>query len=527
MSHDDLPLAPLPRTEEALPSPAASTRPPLDESSSRWLARLEVALVGLAAACVLLRLGVDVRNGTGSLWWGERLAFPIGVMRGIDIYPGAHSGPITGDVYGPMLAVFLLPPALVPTITGKMVLGQLSSLLVMLVPLAVLVVRVTRSVGGTLASAAVGMTMLTGMLAILPATNYQLTAIAADAPCLGFGMWAFVVLTRAPRGGYGRLALGAALVSLAMLTKPNGAFMALGLLLIVLRREGFVRAAIFGALFGLLTAALGLLIIRGTGSTFSGVWFNDVVIPSSQILRHDLHRFIRGMGKLTLPMFVLVAATLAPRWLPSARGGQRTHALPAIVLELWLLAWVLVPVSYLGRAKLGGDVNSFHAHYFAVAGTALAWIHAMGAPKWRLVRALAFAALALVAAPFGRGTVWNDWTDNTHQRVFAYLRAHGEGFFPWHPLATLEATGQYLHQSDGVYSRTLASRAPTHEEFMAHAPRHPAFIGLPRTGPMLSDDFVFAGLVARYYPDYVLVQAPAPELAALGLQIFAPVASSR
>src|SRR5688500_3034256 len=287
MRHDDLPLAPLPRTEEAVPSPSASTRQPLDESSSRWLARLEVALVGVAVACVLLRLGVDVRNGTGSLWWGERLAFSIGVLRGIDIYPGAHSGPITGDVYGPMLAVFFLPAALVPTITGKMVVGQLSSLLVMLVPLAVLVVRVTRSVGGTVASAAVGMTMLTGMLAILPATNYQLTAIAADAPCLGFGMWAFVVLTRAPRGGYGRLALAAALVSLAALTKPNGAFMALGLLLIVLRREGFVRAAVFGALFGLLTAALGLLIIRGTGTTLAGVWFNDVVIPSSQILAHD------------------------------------------------------------------------------------------------------------------------------------------------------------------------------------------------------------------------------------------------
>lgn len=493
-----------------------------DARSSRFLRWVEVTAVGLAAACTLLRLAIDVKNGAGSLWWGERLAFAAGILRGYDLYPGAHTGVITGDVYGPMLAVFNLPAALVPTITGKMIAGELSSMLVMLLPLAVLVRRVTRTAGGTRAAFAVCMTLLTGVLAILPATEYQLSAIAADAPCLGFGMGAFVVLTGAARPSYGRLAGGATLVALATLSKPNGAFMAFGVLLLVCYRAGFVKGVVFGALYLALTAGLGVLVIRGTGSTLAGVWYNDVVIPSSQLAHHDLRYFIRGMGKLTLPMFALLAATVAPRFLPFGSAALKRYSWPTTAVELWLMAWILVPISYLGRAKIGGDVNSFHAHYFAAAGTVIAWVPALVARGPRPLRALAFAALGLVAAPFGRGTVFGDWTDNTHERVFAYLRAHADAYFPWHPLATLEATGQYLQQSDGVYSRTLAQRAPTREEFMAHAPRQPAFIGLPHVGPYLPEDFVFTDLVTRYYPGYALVPAPTPELAALRLQIFAP-----
>jgi len=460
------------------------------------------------------------------MWWGERLAFAAGILRGIDVYPGPHAGVITGDVYGPVLGVFNVPAALVPTITGKMVAGQLSSALVMLVPLAVLLARVNREWGGTRAAWATGMTMLVGMLSVLPATSLQLTGIAADAPCLGFGMGSLVVLTGAARPSYGRLAGAAALVGLATLSKPNGAFMAFGLVLITLYRGGFLRALAFGAFYVVLTAVLAVVIIRGSGSTLAGVWYNDVVIPSSQLFHQDWRRFIRGMGKLTLPMFALLALTAAPRFLKRGKAGQPPYRFPATVVELWFMAWVLVPISYLGRAKLGGDVNSFHAHYFAAAGTVFAWVHGFAAANYRPVRALAFAALSLFASPFARGSVLGDWTDTSHERVFAYLRTHGDAYFPWHPLATLEATGRYLHQSDGVYSRLLASRAPTREEFMAHAPRHPAFVGLPYTQPFLPEDFVFTDLVARYYPGYVLVSTPTPEIAALGLQIFAPSSSA-
>src|SRR3954470_3873363 len=147
----------------ATPVPAPATTNPMEDArSSRFLSGLELSAVTLAAACTLLRLAIDVRNGTNSLWWGERLAFAAGMLRGYDLYPGPHTGVITGDVYGPMLALFNVPAALVPTITGKMVAGQLSSMLVMLVPLAVLVLRVTRAAGGTRASFAACMTLLTG-----------------------------------------------------------------------------------------------------------------------------------------------------------------------------------------------------------------------------------------------------------------------------------------------------------------------------------------------------------------------------
>lgn len=490
--------------------------------ASKPFAALEVAVLGLVLIATVLRLSADVKLGTRSLWWGERLSFSAGMLRGFDLYPLAHSGVITGDVYGVMLAPFFALAALAPSVTGKLVAGQLSSLLVMLVPLGVLVRRVTREQSAPLARWLAGMVVLAGMLAWLPATNYQLTAIAADAPCLGFGMSAYAVLTGARRPCYGRVAGAAAFVALATLTKPNGAFMACALALIVLYRGGLVKALAFGSLYAVFTVVLGFLLIHVTGTTFAGVWFDDVVVPSSQMVSHSLRLIVRGIAKLTLPMFALLAGTAFSIWLARRKQERGAFSWPVEGLELWVIACVLVPISYLGRAKVGGDVNSFHAHYFAIAGTALTWIHVLGRAECRPFRVAGCVLLALLVAPFGAGNPWSGLSDNTHERVFAYLRAHGDAYFPWHTLATLEATGMYFHNSDGVYSRSLAGRAPTREEFMAHAPARPAFIGLPHTGYRLPAEFVFADLVTRYYPDYALVPSPGPELAALGVQIFAP-----
>lgn len=506
----------------AAPSEAAGRSNPTDWRSSRALAAVETAVVVLLALGVVLRLAADIKLGVGSLWWGERLAFAEGLLRGFDLYPGAHSGVITGDVYGLVLAPFYVPAALFSSVTAKMVAGQVSSVLVMLAPLGVLVQRSLGARHGALAPWAAGMALLAGLLAWFPATNYQLTAIAADAPCLGFGMGSFVVLTGARPPSIRRLAVAAALVALATLTKPNAVSMALALVVVAAYRGGLVRGLAFAGLYALLTAALGLLLVRATGTTLAGVWYNDVVIPSSQMPGHTLRSFVRGMGKLTLPMFALLAATLLPLVVP--RAGERQRRVDGPVIELWFVAAALIPVSYLGRAKIGGDVNSFHAHYFAIAGTAVALIHTFSNPRYRPLRVAAFGALALFVMPFGSGNPFSNWSDNTHERVFAYLKSHEDAYFPWHSLATLAATGHYFHNSDGVYSRSLAARAPTREEFLRNAPRHPAVIGLPRVGARLPQDFVFTDLVSRYYPDHALLAEPGPELAALDLQIFTPSA---
>ncbi len=499
---------------------------PADWRSSKAFVALETTLVVVLAASTLLRLVADLRLGVDSLWWGQRLAFADGLLRGVDVYPLWHSGVITGDVYGLVLAPFFAPAALVPTITGKLVAGQLSSLLVMLIPLAVLLLRAVREQGGSRARFAAAFVFLAGMLSWMRATNYQLTAIAADGPCLGFGMSSFVVLTGARRPSYGRLAAAAAFVALATLTKPNGAFMAVALCLVALYRGGVVKALVFGGFYAALTPAIALAIIHATGTTLAGVLFNDVTIPSSQFVNNSLRLVVRGIGKLTLPMFGLFAATALPIWLARRSRDERPFTWPVTALELWFVACVLVPISYLGRAKAGGDVNSFHAHYFAIAGTVFTWVWFLSDARYRPLRVAALSALSLLVAPFGPGYLWTSFSDNTHQRVFAYLSKHADAYFPWHSLATLEATGHYFHNSDGVYSRLLAQRAPTREEFMAHAPAHPSFIGLPYTGYRLPEEFVFADLVTRYYPDYALVKTPPPELATLGVQIFAPRAAT-
>jgi hypothetical protein len=488
---------------------------------------VELAVLALTALLVLARLALEIRDGVDSPWSGARLAFSAGVVRGIDVYPTAHAGVVTGNMYGPAVAVFYLPALLAPSVTGKLVAGMLLSALAMLMPAAILLASVRRELDIGVRGLARGLVLLLALLLVMPSTSYQLGSIHADAPCLGFGLASLLAFGRVRSPAASRLIAAAILAALATLSKPHGLFVGVAEVLLLAFRVGVGRAAAYAALFATLTLALLWGLTLATGSTLAGVWYNDVVIPSMQQLALNPRSVVRGMGKLMLPMLGFAAATvLAVRLGKGSAAVRDLRAWPPLVLELWFFALVLVPISYLGRAKVGGDVNSFHAHYFAIVGTVVAWVAALSRVSMPGASAVALAALGYGIWPFGRGLPLESWSANAHERIHAYLARDPKAFFPWHSLATLEATGRYFHHPDGLHSRKLSGVPLTQGEFMAHAPARPSLIAMPRQGPRMPTEFVFAELVERYYPDYEAVPARAPELWAWGLQVFAPRAEA-
>ena len=493
----------------------------VDSSRLPWPHWIERVLLAAVAAIVLAHLAVDLWDGLFTMWSGSRLAFAAAVARGLDVYPTADAGVVTGDMYGPVMALFYVPALLAPGVTAKILVAEIMTVAVMLAPAALLVTRVLRRRGLDGFGICAALIAIVGVLLVVSSTRYQLTSIHADGPCLGLGMFSYLVLSRAARPRPLRLLAAALLVALATLSKPQGAFVAAGEALLLLRSAGLRPAALFSAAYAAAVAGLGPALVFATGSTLEGMWFNCFVIPARQALDRGI---LDTTSELCVPLVVFALLTVAAVWFarrpPSV--GSETRPIGSVVAGLWTITLVLVPVSIAARLKIGGDVNSFHAHYYAAVATVLAGADAL-ATRTSSARVLVLACLAASLTPLE--TVGNLFRlppvlDNPHELATAYLRRHGDAYLPWHSLASLEARGELFHHADGIHSRVLAGLPLSRDHFFAHAPRAPAYVVMPSVGRLLSPFWVHLELVNRYYPGYVRHAAEVGELRALDMQVF-------
>src|SRR5436190_19944274 len=85
---------------------------------------LRLAVLLLATSALAFRGFLESVRHLFSSWPDFRLGFSALVAHGLALYPGVHTGPIVGDIYGPVAAIFYLPPLLAPTITGDVWLAE-------------------------------------------------------------------------------------------------------------------------------------------------------------------------------------------------------------------------------------------------------------------------------------------------------------------------------------------------------------------------------------------------------------------
>ncbi len=483
----------------------------------------ERLLLAAVAGVVLSQLLGTLAIGVFTVWSGTRLAFSAAVAHGFDIYPTARGGVVTGNMYGPVMAIFYLPALLAPGVTAKLLLGELLSVLVMIVPVALLFERELRPRGGSTMFIGAALVAMVGVLLAISSTRYQLTSIHADAPCLGLGMCSYLLLSFSKRPTLSRVFAAAFLVALATLSKPLGAFVGVAELLILLYTCGVRPAVSFAAAASTATIVLGLVLPRAIGSTFEGMWFNVLVLPSRQAVELSVYH----ANVLLRPLIALAALTAATIWFRRSEGrdsdtneARRTrHA----IRDLWTIALVVVPISFVAYAKVGGDVNSLYAHYYASIAAVLGVADVAVQRRAAVLPLVALACAAAILSPLEslRGiAAVPKLLDNQHERVATYLRQHDEAYFPWHSLSTILVRGQFFHHTDGIHSRKLAGLTLSQEQFYAHAPRNPTYVIMPPVGKILPRRFVHLELVSEYYPGYVSEAVQPAELQAIGMQVF-------
>jgi hypothetical protein len=500
-------------------------------ASTKLVLALERALLVVALVVVASRFARDVALGAFGVWSSTRLSFAAALVRGIEVYQSPPRGLVSGDLYGPVMSFFYLPALLVPGVTGKIIVAELMSALVLLGPATVLVTRRFREQSRREPGLGVGWAQLGAAVVLvsvscrLPSTMLELTTVIADAPCIGLGLLSYVVLL--PRRGLAigspgtsALVLAALLVALAGLAKPHAIFVAVAEAFLVLRAAGLRRALVFVSAYAVLLPLAAGALLAPTSEDFAAYAFNTMVLPRGHGFVFDRANAIQLAKIFVLPLLALGIVTLF-----SLRATERRSALRGSLHgELWLMALALVPVSVAARLKVGGDANSLHAVFYAVVATTVAAVPAFTTAGLALGRALLFGTLAVV---LGGAQNFRDlaylWPlqENQNEAAFAYLKRHPNAHFPWHSLATLEATGRFDHHADGLHSRALARLPVTPEEFAAHAPVKPELVVMPPVGLRLDDACIYFELLSLYYPSYEAVTPADPALHAQGMRVFA------
>lgn len=453
--------------------------------------RLTGAALPLAFAVLFCLAAVSVARMPFECWNAARLACTVGLRHGYSLYYPADSGPITGNIYGPVDALAFLPAAWAPdTVTAIYIAGTIN-VLFMVVPFALLLLTpcAHRQRGNAIATGA-ALAFGLALLFLIPGLYSDLTYIHADAPALGLGLTACALLVEsgdrvARRGAL----LAAALASvLAVYTKQVEVLLPFGMVVYLALAPGgreavrfFAAACTFAVLFGLSFAAW-----FGARDMI----FNMIRVPAAHPWNGPAVPTLAGsLGRIAVdglaPALVVLPGILITRRTADKAGLDRRGWLAS---EPWLMlvfaALALVPTSALGGVKVGGGFNSYHCLYYLVAAAAfwLARWTSHAADGERPAAAMACYLLASIVVGFcvRRVPDLGDLTrpaDDPASQAFRFARRFpGAVYFPWDPLSTLMADGRYNHFEYGVYDRVLAGFPPSAAHVRAGTPPELRFV---------------------------------------------------
>ena len=468
-----------------------------------WLAAtLGLGLLSLVVALVAVIAEVPFRD-----WSGARLAWSAALVHGHGLYSGPDSGAVLSSIYGPVSPLLFSIALVFRDITAAMLAGCALNVLCVVGPLWLLACG--RAAGGRSAWGVLVFLAAVASVLVVPSTRNLTHNIHVDGAAVGFGLLACLALCGRDRPTPRQLSVAAVMTALAVWTKQveitlvlaQGIYLAWGFGREVLL-SFLVRCAVCGV-------GLGLLFVFLFG--FDGMLFHLWTIPRSQPMANLVG--LHPEPSFTPPGFRLIATELvlwsAPflvwigvlQWAtPRAerRWIRRDWAL------LLLVAAVLLPTSVLARAKVGGWINSYHAHYFVIAAAALATVQyarsSFASPRVtrRVLPILLVASIAAFWCPVhlkGLKRLPN-LGDNPQAQAYAFAVAHpGEVWFPWTPLATLMAEGELYHFAWAIVDRDISGNRMSNAHLKAHLPPRLRWVAHQKAGHAVS-------FLPRYLPEF-------------------------
>jgi len=457
-------------------------------------------LIPIGGGVVLVHLFERIAQGPTDGWNAGRLSTSIGLMRGFDIYPTLHEGPILDFMYGPVAALSYAPAALVDSPSSAIWIGVALSFLFAIAPFAWFAARAFEPRERHVAAAAV---VCFGLYCTVdPGLRMAAWSIHADAPALGFsGLACSCLLVGRGRPSSRRLFFTAVFAVLAVWSKQPAAPIVAALPVYLWIRDGrqpAIRCAIWVAGVGMIVS-LGFVLWFG----FEDLFFNMFRIPFG-------HPWKPSSSKLAALFDSCLRIAWASRYAIALMLGVAAMDLPrGKALRTWLheQPWTgfacvgifMIPTAVLGNVKIGGSLSPFalSTWFLAAAGViGLAQLAARSQTPTATIAALALAGIMTIAAGYELGSAQRrsaldeavfelrHRSDNPQEQAVAFARAHpGEVLFGSNPLIGLYSDDALYHSFKGILDRMAAGLpAPSPDLLRAHNPPRLRYLALRRTG---------------------------------------------
>lgn len=428
---------------------------------------------------IFLLATMSVAHMLTDVWSSVRLAPSVSMLRGYRLYYPEGEGPILGWIYGPVMPLLQLPAAALPNPMAAIVAAGILNDALFLLPLLFLIWSVLpRSLPDRMAGILI-LGTLQGLMMHVETTLYWLRQIQVDTCAIGLALLSLGVLLQADPSrpiSRGRLWTSALLLCAAIFSKQTEFFLAPLPILYVWVRDD--RRQALRMTLALLAAGAGGALLCGAAFGWDAVVLNVWRVPS----RHPwILTGFAGFLEAGIELFhesarfLLLFLGLA---VFDLRCGPKTSTLRERVrTRPWLVpaagALLLLPISLMGRLKIGGDVNASHFLYFLIAAIGMLTARVISVEtlsrfqRWAPVLALFLLGTSCYFA-FSGGIRFGD---SPLERDYRFSQEHPEEvWFGANPLVTLYTDRKLYHQGYGVYDRFLANYPPPARQLQEHLP---------------------------------------------------------
>ena len=441
---------------------------------------------------------------------GSRLMPSFAVAQGINYYKLPHEGPLYCSLYGPLISLVYLPATLFSSPNGAVLAGSAITAFLCFSTAAFLhFAPFKNGRGGTdvLALLTAGF-----LMCYLEPLKYVCFDIHADGPGLACGGVACGALYFSKPENRWALPVSAWFAVLAIFCKQTFLPVPLALLAYVLAIAGWKMAKRY--LLWLASASVvaggGALLAIGPERLYHCLIWVPAHHPWNEAsglisLAQALRGFIRLSGLVLIPWVACGAYLLGER----RTGWSRLRDLAAT--RCAPLVWVgmaMVPSAIAGRAKAGGDINSFSLSLFFLTCGLTVMLADLADGMEPVRRRLAVCAMVAMLLPLAVSEApliptlpakIRELRQAPQNVAFEYLQRHpGEAYFPWFPLAHYLAEHQFRHYAFGIADRLLAREPVSIADFRAYIPANPRIIAFSSDGTR----DVFGYDLMTYLPEY-------------------------
>jgi hypothetical protein len=463
-----------------------------DEAGMDKFLKLTVLLLSV----LILSLQLEAILWAPHFFWNHARLLPVELfVQGHPLYTEASAGVIHGNLYGPYAHWLYLPVTCLHAPDSMVMAGSALSSLFLWLPAFLVMQESLRTNGQARIWTCFGFVLFLAVAHLTPALRQVFRNIHADAPAIGFSALAlYFVLVHLRSGLRKHLVCGCLAAALAVWSKQIAVMIVPLIPLLLWRlgnRAGGLVAARVMLVCGLGVSVLTILLCRQFSPQLLNLWQIPGSHPwISSIYETGFPRLPAAWGerpqilieaalqlleqaKLIVGLFAL---GLAARWFLKGNGqsNQPRHPLTALLIT----GSLLIPMGLLGRVKVGGDLNAFGfpLYFFALAAVLqfVCLCQSIAAkltlPRGRLAATIMAGMFALAAAGLLHGRLTRP-PKSPETAVMDYLvRSEKTAYFPWNPLAHLQAQQQAVHFQYAIYDRDLARMPASQPHYASGVP---------------------------------------------------------